>query len=200
MFNKKNKPVNKIIHLNFIFNVEQLGKWAENDFKGDLLETTSTNSEARLSYTIDLVPHPNGIDTLFYHRATSAFSNHLDAFETKKGIFREYTDRVDGVEWTLHHGHLLLFVLLSSKCEEDRKSVLSLPTDDIFQMQIHGDTAFMGARTYEEKFITVAYTEDNTEKIRKKILRPPVDGVSFSNLLCEVVAYPSTKLMDYNNE
>lgn len=194
---KKNNKVNKVVHLKFIFRLDQIAKWVENNFNENLLDNISFDNKDNLLYKIDLLPHPNGMDSLFYHRYSNAFSSYLDAFETRGEYFRKFSDKVCGIEWTLREGYLLFFVLLSNEYKEARKLLLIAPTDEILLMQIYGEA--QSDRLLDEGIVNISYFKGKTEKVKKEALGFCGGGVRYSNNLCQVDIYPS-KLMDYNRE
>jgi len=221
MFNKskKSQSVSKIIHLEIGFALDEITRWIDNDFKGNLLDTKNLNNDFNwhsgqtITYKFDLLPHPDGISSLFYHRHTNAFSNHMDAFDIfSDSIFKKFgpklKEKISGVEWNIHPtGAICLWILLSNKYDKERENLIVVPTDEIFQLQLgnkpqNEDIYDREKReeSFEEKTIEVAVSPKETINIKRALLGISGKGIGYRNTLCFVKAYPPDSQMDYERE
>ncbi|MDD2909669.1 MAG: hypothetical protein PHU74_01940 [Candidatus Pacebacteria bacterium] len=200
----KNKKVQNIISLEIIFNESKIIEWIQNDFKGDLLLGEEKDEDIKVSRLVDILPHPNGTDSIFFHRKTNRFSNFLDAYEF--GVF-ENSDKILGVEWKLVENYLVLYVLVpSNKEQEDSKPILIVPTFKISQMQIkrfvEDDEIKRIQDKYNPKILNLNDKEFSAQylnRVSEQYLRGGSgDNLIYKNDLSCVAIYSSPSLMNYN--
>lgn len=193
MFKKDEKACN-ILSLEFVFNETRIINWIENNSQEDLLQQKNNEEWIKVSRSIDVLPHPNGVDSIFFHQKPNRFSNFLNAYEL--GVFKN-SDKILGIEWQLIKDYLVLYVLIpENKKKEDRKAVLVVPTFRIYQMQRN---KFNGSLDNFETHILKI--KDNTApKYLKEISERYFTGGSlgYENNLCSVFVFPSSFLTNYN--
>lgn len=212
MFNKvKNNQVSKIVHLEIGFNLDEILSWAKSDFKEDVLNHEKLDRDndwlftEAVAYKIDILPHPNNTDSIFYHRHNNTFCNHLAAHEYFGGnesIRNKYPGlkkEITGVEWTLHKtGVMILWALRTGKHASEKKMLAVIPTDEIYQLQIGNslldDEMDKGVKLYDalddEKIIEVKTSPEESFKVMRSLLGLTGLGIGYRNTLCFVKAWP----------
>ncbi len=208
---KKSSIVSNIVHLEIIFNLDEINNWVRSDFKGNLLDKgklagcLDLKEENTLKYKFDLLPHANEKGTIFYHRNKNTFSDYLggcdyflDASPNIKK-FRELNDKISGVEWCLHNSGTICLYILESKKDGYRKNLIVVPTNDIYLLQIGDRISDYRANSNE---ITIEVNTSKTEsiKIKKSPLGLIGKGIGYRNILCQVKAYNSDDTMIYNQQ
>jgi len=203
---KKSKKVQNIISLEIIFNESKIIEWIKNDFKGDLLLGEINDESVKISRFIDILPHPNGTDSIFFHRKTNRFSNFLDAYEL--GVFQN-SDKILGVEWKLVENYLVLYILISNNNgQEDAKPILIVPTLKMYQMQIERfikddkikyvqDKYHSRILKLDDKGFSTPYLNKVSEEY---LIGGSGDNLIYKNDLSCVAIYSSPSLMNYNLE
>lgn len=219
MFGKSQPKVSKVIHLEIAYNLGEIASWIEGDYSGDLLEKdkqVAWNHESDggiIKYHFDLLPHPNGIDSLFFHQHVGAFSNNFEAVDylgsstlqiknvLGKNVFAETEKKIYGVEWDLHRLGFLRLMVIPTKGDDARRLALIIPTSDIYQLHLGNTLNHINSynlKDYSDEIITV-----NEDEAIGKVYRsmPPLTSgkfVSYYNSLCRVKAYLPGPLMLYD--
>ncbi len=211
MFGKPPAIVSTIVRLEISYRLSEIIGWINNDYSGDLLEKNkldewSTGWDRGITYSFDLLPHPNGVDSMFYHRHVNSFSNHLggvDYLHSTSQPVGKYANNAEkiihNVEWGLHHLGFLQVMVSPAKGDE-RRLVLLVPTSDIYQLQLGNrldQEDRINLKSASEKIVII--DDDKTVgKVCRSRLGLFGKGVQFYNALCRVKAYIPDEVMIYN--
>ncbi len=202
MFGRAKTNISSIVHLEIAFKLADLLSWVNCGYKGDLLDQIKLDHDKTwanddvLKYKFDILPHPNGADSIFYHRHANSFSTGLDAFDDfSDAVIKKYPGLeklIQGVGWNLHPlGFLCINIL---PIDQDRKSVIIVPTAEMFQLQLGNHFV----SDDKEQIINVEISKEESEKVSRASLGMGLHtGIGYRNTLCRVKAYCSHRELDY---
>lgn len=184
----------KIIHLEFVFKVDKIVHWIQNNFPENFLKELGErrNYDTRLiTFRINVIPHPNKIDTIYYHCGKNMLSEHMDGFENGEEL-KKFSDKLDCIGWELKNDCIVLYIFITG--EKDSRTIMIALTDEIIQMHTTGKLNSKGA-DYEET--------SNIEGVGfKKIFLGFTGrgGVRYENDLCQISAFFPDKTINYSQK
>lgn len=209
MFNKPQPKVSNIIRVEIEYRLDEILTWIEKGYPNDLLNQSGSKSwnedgQAIIQYKFDLLPHPNGFDSIIYHHHTRSFNNNIDAIDFLHNIplpLKKYTGDaikkfVSGFEWMLCKNSFVMMIL-PVQGDATSKPTLIIPISDLYQLQIGktlDDERRYNLKDQLEDIISIddIFTLDDSEAV-KKVYRSHLGlrgkGIQFYNRLCRVKAY-----------
>jgi hypothetical protein len=184
-----NSDTRRVVELSIVLDRLALAKWTKEGFLPELRFDKKKRNHIPDGPTIVIqtLPHPNGVDSIFFHQNSVLFSNSLTGYMPAFDFRFDEKYLVDLIKWETHEGYL--YIIANTTSPGSNQEIARIPVRYLADLHTEGKLN-LDEFPLDKQFNTFSevHINDNPEGNLFERIDRSGRAVTYMNLLCQVHA------------